>query len=118
MPAYKFFLKTCLMLLLSMAVGCGDDDGVTPPPPSDTTAPGNVADLASASNTASSAGLAWTAPGDDGTVGTAAQYDIRYSTSVIINTNFLSATQARVARSSRLSCTIQLPRYQPVIVCS
>ncbi len=30
MPIYKFFLKVCLMLLLSMTVGCGGD-GVTPP---------------------------------------------------------------------------------------
>lgn len=31
--------------------------------------------------------LTWTAPGDDGTVGTAAQYDIRYSTSNISGTD-------------------------------
>jgi hypothetical protein len=93
MPAYKFFLKACLMLLLSMAVGCGDDGG-TSPDTSDTTAPANVADLASPSSTASSATLTWTAPGDDGTVGTAAQYDIRYSTAVITDANFNSATQA------------------------
>ena len=27
--------------------------------------------------------LTWTAPGDDGTVGTATSYDVRYSTGVI-----------------------------------
>lgn len=43
---------------------------------------------------AASVTLRWTAPGDDGTVGTAAQYDIRYSTSAITNNNFNSATQA------------------------
>ncbi|KPJ59727.1 MAG: hypothetical protein AMJ46_10280 [Latescibacteria bacterium DG_63] len=31
--------------------------------------------------------LTWTAPGDDGTVGTASQYDIRYSTSNISGTD-------------------------------
>lgn len=36
--------------------------------------------------------LAWTAPGDDGSVGTAAQYDVRVSTSLITAGNFASAT--------------------------
>jgi hypothetical protein len=40
----------------------------------------------------------WTAPGDDGTVGRASQYDLRYSTSPIVGTDTLSwwnaATQA------------------------
>ena len=31
MPTYRFFLKACLMILLSMTVGCGGDDPVTPP---------------------------------------------------------------------------------------
>lgn len=36
--------------------------------------------------------LTWTAPGDDGDVGTATSYDIRYSTSPITDANFSSAT--------------------------
>ena len=36
--------------------------------------------------------LNWTAPGDDSLSGTAAQYDLRYSTSVITAANFASAT--------------------------
>lgn len=43
---------------------------------------------------AASVTLRWTAPGDDGTVGTAAQYDVRYSTSNITNANWNNATQA------------------------
>jgi hypothetical protein len=39
-----------------------------------------------------SAKLLWTAPGDDGLVGRATVYDIRYSTSPITAANFLSAT--------------------------
>jgi hypothetical protein len=35
----------------------------------------------------------WTAPGDDGNVGTAGQYDIRYSTSSIADANWAQATQ-------------------------
>jgi chitodextrinase len=43
---------------------------------------------------AASITLNWTAPGDDGSVGTATQYDIRYSTSTITDANWASATQA------------------------
>ena len=43
---------------------------------------------------AASVTLNWTASGDDGSVGTAAQYDVRYSTSNITNANFGNATQA------------------------
>jgi hypothetical protein len=39
-----------------------------------------------------SATLSWTAPGDDGTTGTAAQYEVRFSTSPIDAGNFGSAT--------------------------
>ncbi|HEU4365591.1 MAG TPA: kelch repeat-containing protein [Candidatus Krumholzibacteria bacterium] len=35
----------------------------------------------------------WTAPGDDGSVGTASEYDLRRSTSTITEGNFASATQ-------------------------
>ena len=38
--------------------------------------------------------LTWTAPGDDGTTGTATTYDIRYSTSAINEGNWAAATQA------------------------
>jgi chitodextrinase len=37
--------------------------------------------------------LAWTAPGDDGLVGQAAQYDLRYSTVPITAGNFAAATR-------------------------
>ena len=62
-------------------------------------APGSVSDLAVTGSTGSSAGgatvsLAWTAPGDDGHTGTAASYDLRYSTSPMNAYNFGSAVQA------------------------
>lgn len=38
--------------------------------------------------------LLWNAPGDDLTVGTAAAYDLRYSTTVITEASFGDATQA------------------------
>lgn len=46
-----------------------------------------------AQTTPTSVQLTWTAPGDDGTIGTASQYDLRYSTSAINSTNFASATR-------------------------
>ena len=50
--------------------------------------------LAVGSTTQTSATLTWTAVGDDGTTGTAATYDLRYSTSIITAATFASATQA------------------------
>ena len=60
----------------------------------DTTAPAAVSNLAAGSPTTSSMTLTWTAPGDDGSTGTAASYDIRYRTGGAINdSNWASATQ-------------------------
>ncbi|MBM3286970.1 MAG: hypothetical protein FJY88_06415 [Candidatus Eisenbacteria bacterium] len=47
----------------------------------DTTPPAAVQDLRVGAVTASSVTLRWTSPGDDGNDGTAAGYDVRYSTS-------------------------------------
>lgn len=60
----------------------------------DSTAPSAVSNLSIASSTENSVTLAWAAPGDDATVGTAASYDIRYSTALITTLNWASATQA------------------------
>ncbi|UCC44746.1 MAG: fibronectin type III domain-containing protein, partial [Candidatus Zixiibacteriota bacterium] len=56
-------------------------------------APDVIADLATSNPTPTSITLSWTAPGDDGSSGTASEYDIRYSTSLITGANFASATQ-------------------------
>jgi len=58
----------------------------------DATAPAAVSDLAVASTTGGSAQLTWTAPGDDGSTGSAASYDIRYSTATITALNWAAAT--------------------------
>ena len=63
--------------------------GITP----DITSPAKVNDLVASNPTQNSITLTWTAPGDDGNTGTAAQYDIRYSTSEITEENWNSATQ-------------------------
>jgi len=66
----------------------------TNPVEPDSTPPAKVEDLTAISPTSSSIDLTWTAPGDDGTDGTASHYDIRYSTSWIEDdTNWEEANQ-------------------------
>ena len=61
---------------------------------SDAVAPAAVTNLATSSPTNTSITLTWTAPGDNGTSGTAAGYDIRYRTGGAVNdSNWASATQ-------------------------
>ena len=74
---------------LCLGGGCGGDDDGGPAP--DTTPPAAVADLSVAAVTDSSATLEWEAPGDNGTSGTASEYDIRYATSLITEQNWSTA---------------------------
>ena len=64
-----------------------------PEPEADTTAPAAITNLTASNPTVSSIDLSWTAPGDDGSSGTATSYDVRYSTASITDTNWGSATQ-------------------------
>ncbi|MFH2137590.1 MAG: hypothetical protein ABII88_03665 [Candidatus Omnitrophota bacterium] len=59
----------------------------------DMIAPSAVSNLAASSSVYNSVVLTWTATGDDNATGTAASYDIRYSTSPINVSNWASATQ-------------------------
>jgi len=65
--------------------------GATLPLP-DTTPPAVVMSLAVVGVTSTSLTLSWLAPGDDGSSGTAALYDIRWSTGVITAIDFAAAT--------------------------
>jgi hypothetical protein len=56
----------------------------------DTTLPSTVTDLA-ATGVAGGVALTWTAPGNDGTLGIAASYQIRYSTSAIVDAGTFAA---------------------------
>ncbi len=76
-------------------------------PAGDTTAPAAIANLSVNSVTASSATLIWTAPGDDGSTGTASSYNVRYSTSPITEANWASATQAAGEPSPSVAGTPQ-----------
>jgi hypothetical protein len=58
----------------------------------ESTPPAAITNLGASNETSTSITLSWTAPGDDGSSGTATTYDIRYSTSTITSANFASAT--------------------------
>ncbi len=58
----------------------------------ESTAPSAIASLSVSNPTDNSVTLSWTAVGDDGNIGQASQYEIRYSTSPITAINWSSAT--------------------------
>ncbi len=60
----------------------------------DSIPPAALSDVAVGDTASNSVTLRWTATGDDSTSGTAAQYDVRYSTSPIDPGNFDAASQA------------------------
>lgn len=60
----------------------------------DTSPPSTIADLTVSSTDVNTANLTWTAPGNDGSSGKAASYDVRYSTTNIIDdASFNSSTK-------------------------
>ena len=63
-----------------------------PEPELDSTSPGAITNLAALNPTISSIDLGWTSPGNDENSGTAASYDIRYSTTLINSGNWGLAT--------------------------
>ncbi len=73
----------------------------------DTTAPSSISNLSVTSVTQSSAVLSWAAPGNDGTIGTANSYDIRYATTPITASNWVSAFQASGEPTPAVSGTSQ-----------
>jgi hypothetical protein len=75
-----------------LLASCNDDDGGTAP--GDVTPPAAITDLAVTDIDENTATLAWIAPGDDGSDGTAATYSIRYSRNEITSANWGSATAA------------------------
>jgi len=67
--------------------------------PPDVTAPADIADLTVTDSTVSTVTLAWTAPGDDGTSGTATAYEIRYALAPITEANWNLAVEVTSAPS-------------------
>ena len=89
--------------------GCNGDSEkppVTPPGDGpDTTPPAAISDLAVTATSDSSATLTWTAPGDDGTTGTATRYDLAYSHIPVTEETLAAlppATALRMARPARV----------------
>jgi hypothetical protein len=76
----------------SAVTECQNATAQCSPLQTDSTAPAAVTDLSVTCVGNTTMSLAWTAPGDDGTTGTATEYDFRYSTSTITASNFASAT--------------------------
>lgn len=66
-------------------------------PEPDTTAPAQVTDLRVAQTRMAQATLSWTATGDDGGVGKAGAYDLRYSVDPITDGSWDAATRASIA---------------------
>lgn len=75
--------------LLNLQESDGD-----PLAPDDVTPPAAITNLAALASGISSLNLTWTATGDDGLVGAARQYDLRYSTSPLTEANWSLATKA------------------------
>lgn len=72
-------LKTTVFcLLVAFAITACSEDG-PPGPEVDTAAPSAIADLNVDSTVAGVAYISWTAPGDDGSSGTATIYDLRFA---------------------------------------
>jgi len=86
-----------VLLLTAGVIACSDDSPTKTEedngPGPDVTAPATVSDLVTASPTLTTISLVWTAPGDDGNTGTASEYDLRYSRSLITEQNWDAATQ-------------------------
>lgn len=82
-----------ITIIFTMLDGTTKQTVFSPSAPPDTTPPANIINLATSGATTTSINLAWTAPGDDGSSGMASVYDIRYSTSMITNANWASATE-------------------------
>src|SRR5262245_30055061 len=76
--------------------------------PPDTTPPAAITSLAVTSTTSTSATLSWTAPGDDGSTGTATTYDIRRATSPITtDAAFAAATPITGEPAPAIAGTVQ-----------
>jgi hypothetical protein len=81
-----------LVIVPLLFASCGDNDDVTPPP-GDTTAPATVSNLEASAVSTTFVDLTWTAPGDDGAEGTAASYDLRYSSVPMSDENWDKADE-------------------------
>ena len=73
----------------------------------DATPPAAIADLTLSARTQTTIDLSWTAPGDDGTTGTAMAYDMRYSTLRLNTANWSAATPVNGEPAPMLAGSLQ-----------
>ncbi len=107
-------------LALVPFAGCSGDDPASPPGDADTTPPAAVTDLRVESGKMTLT-VAWTAPGDDGTEGQAAEYDIRFAGEPITAETFSAYTRvpdapAPAAAGTEQSVFINAPGYADLFV--
>lgn len=76
-------------------------------PPADTTVPGTVTTLATSAATHTGCTLTWTAPGDDGGVGTATSYEIRRALAPVTTGTWNAATAVSGAPTPTVAGTVQ-----------
>lgn len=113
--------KSVAMLLIGpflvVTLGCGDDpqspedDDPVPPADDDTIPPASVDDLHIQSVDGATVTVAWTAPGDDGDVGTADAYDLRWSYAGINGGTWDAATPAANLPAPAVAGTIQMASF-------
>jgi len=91
-----FYMITMSLVVVTASVflSCSSSGTDVAVDKEDDTWPSQVADLTASAFTDQSVTLAWTAPGDDTTSGTAARYDVRYSTDEDLWSNWDQAVQA------------------------
>lgn len=90
--AMTTMMRLAVPAIAFLLLGCGDDESPAPQPtPPDTVPPSAVLDLSASAEAESLIVLTWTAPGDDGSDGRAARYDVRYSRSNLTETSFDSS---------------------------
>lgn len=94
-PSFPLILAPLFPVIVFLVITCGGESPEIPDETGaiDSIAPAAVTDLLTKAPTTGSITLVWTSPGDDGMVGSATQYDVRYSTGVITDQNWDSAIQ-------------------------
>lgn len=84
-------LALALASVLAAAMGGCQDDSAPTDPARDIVPPA-ASTLVQGANTTTSIELTWSAPGDDGLLGTSAAYDLRYATQPVLPANWDAAT--------------------------
>ncbi len=101
-----FARSGCLVLTFTaMMTGCSKDKSSDPGPTLDIQAPSAIVDLVAEDPSYDRIRLNWSAPGDDGSVGTASRYEIRFSEVMIDNLNWPMGTIVEMQLSPQIAGT-------------